>query len=81
LTNDVVKLRDFLVDLNELNVYGNIFWLKNFGWIWWVYSAMKLMMLRLALNCLMICKDMHLVILFCFVVIGCLETFVYVLDV
>jgi hypothetical protein len=25
LTNDVVKLRDFLVDLNELNVYGNIF--------------------------------------------------------
>jgi hypothetical protein len=33
------------------------------------------------LNRLMMCKCMQLAIVFCFVFIGCLENFVYVLDV
>ena len=36
--------------LNEIFVYGNTYWLKHFGRLWWIYDVMKLMMIWLILN-------------------------------
>ena len=39
------KFENFLFELNEIFVYGEIFWLDNFNWIWKVYEVMKLIMM------------------------------------
>jgi len=45
LTNIAVNLRNFLFELNEIFVYGEICWLENFSCLWWSYDSMKLMMM------------------------------------